>query len=1048
MFSKFFINRPIFSTVISLLILLAGIISITQLPIEQYPDLTPPSVQVSAQYPGASPEVIADTVAAPIEQQVNGVEDMLYMNSTSSANGDMNLMVYFEVGTDPDQAMINVNNRVQAATTTLPEDVRRYGVTVQKRSSAILQLITMFSPSGVYDTTYIGNYALVNVVDDLKRINGVGDAQVMSANDYSIRIWLKPDVMSQLGVSVSDVMAAVQAQNTQRAAGKIGQPPLLHSVDRMYSIIAPGRLQEPEEFEEIILRANPDGTSLRLKDVARVELGSQTYEFSGKYNNQPAVPIGVFLSPGANAVATAEAVKKRMEELSQNFPGGIEYKVAYDTTLFVNASIEEVIHTLIEAMILVFLVMYLFLHDWRATLIPCLAVPVSIVGAFAGMLLLGFSINTLTLFGLVLAIGIVVDDAIVVIENVERIMHDEHLPVKEATIKAMDEVTGPVVAIVLVLCSVFVPVAFMGGFTGVMYQQFAITIAVSVVISGLVALTLTPALCALLLKDMKPRTSGFFFKFDQWFAKVTNTYTGWAGFFIRRIPAAVLALLLIWGGAVGLFKIVPSSLLPDEDQGMLIVATMLDPATSLSTSQKVAQQLEEIILEQPAVKEELTFAGYDILSSTMKSSSIASFISLIPWKERKTQELSSFGVVSAIGKLGAGITGALVMPFNPPPIMGMSTTGGLEGYVQNRSGQGSDALEAKVNEFIAAAQKRPELTGVSTTFSSATPQYKLTVDEIKAMAMNVSLSELYTTIQGTFGTAYVNDFTKYSRSFRVMVQADGDYRAWPEQLGDIYVRSNTGAMVPLSAFITLTPILGPDMVERFNAFPAAKVMATPADGYSSGQAIAAMEEVARETLGEEFTLSWTGTTYQETISGSSSAIALMLGILVVFLILAAQYERWGLPLAVILAVPFGMFGALLGTYMRGLSNDIYFQIALVALVGLAAKNAILLVEFAVLVKEQGATAYEAALQSVKLRFRPIVMTSLAFILGCVPLAVSSGAGAASRHSIGTAVVFGMLAATAIAPLFIPLFFYLISGGWKEKNDPEATGAKAEAMHDI
>ncbi len=1048
MFSKFFINRPIFSTVISLLILLAGIVSITQLPIEQYPDLTPPSVQVSAQYPGASPEVIADTVAAPIEQQVNGVEDMLYMNSTSSANGDMNLMVYFEVGTDPDQAMINVNNRVQAATTTLPEDVRRYGVTVQKRSSAILQLITMFSPSGVYDTTYIGNYALVNVVDDLKRINGVGDAQVMSANDYSIRIWLKPDVMSQLGVSVSDVMAAVQAQNTQRAAGKIGQPPLLHSVDRMYSIIAPGRLQEPEEFEEIILRANPDGTSLRLKDVARVELGSQTYEFSGKYNNQPAVPIGVFLSPGANAVATAEAVKKRMEELSQNFPGGIEYKVAYDTTLFVNASIEEVIHTLIEAMILVFLVMYLFLHDWRATLIPCLAVPVSIVGAFAGMLLLGFSINTLTLFGLVLAIGIVVDDAIVVIENVERIMHDEHLPVKEATIKAMDEVTGPVVAIVLVLCSVFVPVAFMGGFTGVMYQQFAITIAVSVVISGLVALTLTPALCALLLKDMKPRTSGFFFKFDQWFAKVTNTYTGWAGFFIRRIPAAVLALLLIWGGAVGLFKIVPSSLLPDEDQGMLIVATMLDPATSLSTSQKVAQQLEEIILEQPAVKEELTFAGYDILSSTMKSSSIASFISLIPWKERKTQELSSFGVVSAIGKLGAGITGALVMPFNPPPIMGMSTTGGLEGYVQNRSGQGSDALEAKVNEFIAAAQKRPELTGVSTTFSSATPQYKLTVDEIKAMAMNVSLSELYTTIQGTFGTAYVNDFTKYSRSFRVMVQADGDYRARPEQLGDIYVRSNTGAMVPLSAFITLTPILGPDMVERFNAFPAAKVMATPADGYSSGQAIAAMEQVARETLGEEFTLSWTGTTYQETISGSSSTIALMLGILVVFLILAAQYERWGLPLAVILAVPFGMFGALLGTYMRGLSNDIYFQIALVALVGLAAKNAILLVEFAVLVKEQGATAYEAALQSVKLRFRPIVMTSLAFILGCVPLAVSSGAGAASRHSIGTAVVFGMLAATAIAPLFIPLFFYLISGGWKEKNDPEATGAKAEAMHDI
>lgn len=1049
MFSKFFINRPIFSTVISLLILLAGIVSITSLPIEQYPDLTPPSVQVSASYPGASPEVIADTVAAPIEQQVNGVEDMLYMNSTSAANGDMNLLVYFNVGTDPDQAMINVNNRVQAATTSLPEDVRRYGVTVEKKSSAILQLITMYSPSGVYDTTYIGNYALVNVVDDLKRIEGVGDAQVMSANDYSIRIWLKPDVMSQLGVTVTDVMAAVQAQNTQRAAGKIGQPPLTAGVDRMYTIVAPGRLKEPAEFEEIILRANPDGTSLRLKDVARVELGSQTYEFSGQYNKQPAVPIGVFLSPGANAVATAKAVDKRMEELAANFPGGIEYKVAYDTTLFVNASIEEVIHTLIEAMILVFLVVYLFLHDWRATLIPCLAVPVSIVGAFAGMLLLGFSINTLTLFGLVLAIGIVVDDAIVVIENVERIMHDEHLPVKEATIKAMDEVTGPVVAIVLVLCSVFVPVAFMGGFTGVMYQQFAITIAVSVVISGLVALTLTPALCALLLKNMKPRTGGFFFRFDNWFSKMTDKYTGLAAFFIRRVPVALLCVLLLWGAAFGLFKIVPTSLLPDEDQGMIMIATMLDPATSLSNTEQVAHAVEKIILDQPSVQQELTFAGYDMLSSTMKSSSIASFVALKPWKERKTEALSSFGTVAAIGKMGAGmIPGAVVMPFNPPPVMGMSTTGGLEGYIQNRAGSGSDALSAKVSEFIAAAQKRPELASVSTTFSASTPQYNLKVDEIKAMSMNVSLSELYAAIQGTFGTAYVNDFTKFSRSFKVMMQAEGDYRARPDQLGDIYVRSNSGDMVPLAAFVTLTPMLGPDMVERFNAFPAAKVMANPAAGYSSGQAIAAMEETARQTLGEEFTLSWTGTTYQETISGSSSAVALMLGMLVVFLILAAQYEKWGLPFAVILAVPFGIFGALLGTYMRGLSNDIYFQIALVALVGLAAKNAILIVEFAVMIKDQGASSYEAAVQAIKLRFRPIIMTSLAFILGCVPLAVSSGAGAASRHSIGTAVVFGMLGATAVAPMFVPLFFYLISGGWREKDDKKALNAKSEALHDI
>lgn len=1037
MFSKFFINRPIFATVVSLLILLAGVVSIVMLPIEQYPNLTPPSVAVSAKYPGASPEVIADTVAAPIEQQVNGVEEMLYMNSTSSSNGDMNLLVYFKVGTDPDQAMINVNNRVQGATATLPEDVRRYGVTVKKQSSAILQIVSMYSPNGVYDTTFIGNYALVNVVDDLKRIEGVGDAQVMSANDYSIRIWVKPDVLSQLGLSISEVMGAVQAQNTQRAAGKIGQPPLLQKVDRTYSIIAPGRLQTPEQFGEIILRANADGTSLRLKDVARIELGSQTYEFQGQFNDKPAVPIGIFLSPGANAVATAKAVDTRMKELAANFPANIEYKVAYDTTLFVNASIEEVIKTLLEAMVLVFLVVYLFLKDWRATLIPCLAVPVSIVGAFAGMLVLGFSINTLTLFGLVLAIGIVVDDAIVVIENVERIMQEEHLPVKEATIKAMDEVTGPVVAIVLVLCSVFVPVAFMGGFTGVMYQQFAITIAVSVTISGLVALTLTPALCALLLKHHEAPTKGFFFKFDKWFANVTKHYTGLVGFFMRRVPVAILTVVLLWLSAFGLFKLVPGSLLPDEDQGMIIVATMSDPGTSLTSSQAVAKQVEQILLDTPGVSQELTFAGYDLLTSTLKASSTASFVALKPWKDRKTEALSAQGIVASVaGKAAFMVHGALVMPFNPPPIMGMSTTGGLEGYIQNRSSGGSKQLEEQTKALIAAAQKRPEFSSVSTTFSSATPQFTMTVDEIKAMSMNVSLSELYTTISGTFGTAYINDFTKFSRSFKVMMQAEGDFRARPEQLGEIYVRSNTGAMVPLNALVTLTPTLGPDIVERFNAFPAAKLMATPAPGYSSGDAIRAMEAVARETLGTDFTLAWTGTTYQEKLSGSSSVTALLLGILVVFLILAAQYEKWGLPFAVILAVPFGIFGAFLGTYMRGLSNDIYFQIALVALVGLAAKNAILIVEFAVLLKEQGMSNFDAAVHAAQLRFRPIIMTSLAFILGCVPLAVSSGAGAASRHSIGTAVVFGMLAATVIAPLFIPMFFYLISGGKKETQAPK------------
>lgn len=1048
MFSKFFINRPIFATVISLLILLAGIVSITMLPIEQYPDLTPPTIAVTASYPGASPEVIANTVAAPLEQQVNGVEDMLYMNSTSSSNGDMTLTVSFKVGTDPDEAMINVNNRVQGATATLPEDVRRYGIEVNKKSSSILQLIAFYSPNGQSDTTTIGNYALLNIVDDLKRIDGVGDAHVMSANDYSIRIWIKPDVLSQRGLSVSDLVAAVQAQNAQRAAGKIGQPPLPVSVDRTYSIIAPGRLTKPEEFENIILRANADGTTLLLKDVARVELGSQTYEFNGSYNGKPAVPVGVYLSPGANAVATAKAVSAHLKTLAQNFPADldIDYTVAYDTTLFVSASIEEVIHTLIEAMILVFLVVYLFLKDWRATLIPCLAVPVSIVGAFAGMLLLGFSINTLTLFGLVLAIGMVVDDAIVVIENVERIMHDEGLGVKEATIKAMEEVSGPVVAIVLVLCSVFVPVAFMGGLTGVMYQQFAITIAVSVVISGLVALTLTPALCALLLKKQDHPTKGFFYQFDQFFEKFTGKYTGWVSFFIRRVPVSAVIIALIFAGALGLFKVVPGSLLPEEDQGMLMVVAQLDPSASLSSSTAVGDQLEKILLSQPAVSQELTFTGFDLLSNTQKSNSVSAFVALKPWKERKAKGMSATDVVAKIyGESLYKMPAAVVMPFNPPPIMGMSTTGGLEGYIQNRSSGGSGELEKQVQAFIEAAKKRPELSSVSTTFSAAVPQYTMKVDEIKAQAMGVTLSELYSTLQGTFGVTYVNDFTYSGRSFKVMMQADGNYRATPEQISGIYVRSSKGAMVPLSTLVTLTPSLGPDMVERFNVFPAAKIIANPAPGYSSGDAIRAVEETAKSVLESNFTLAWTGTTYQEQLAGSSSANALLLGMLVVFLILAAQYEKWSLPVAVLLAVPFAIFGALLGTWARGLSNDIYFQIALVALVGLAAKNAILIVEFAVLLKEQGLSAAEAAVQAAKLRFRPIVMTSLAFILGCVPLAISSGAGAASRHAIGTAVVFGMLAATCIAPLFIPLFFCWFTGKTKASVQEESLEHKEEQI---
>ena len=1036
MFSKFFIDRPIFATVVSLLITLAGLVSITALPVEQYPNLTPPTISVSANYPGASPEVIANTVAAPIEQQINGVEDMLYMNSTSSASGDMELTVYFKVGTDPDQAMINVNNRVQGATATLPEDVRRYGVKVEKKSSAILQMIAFYSPSGRSDTTTIGNYVLINIVDDLKRIEGVGDAKVMSANDYAIRIWVKPDVLSQRNLSIAEVASAIQAQNAQRAAGKIGQAPMPVPVDRSYSIIAPGRFSTVEEFENIILRANPDGTTLKLKDVARVELGSQTYEFNGSFNHQPAVPVGIYLSPGANAVATAEAVQNYLKEAAQNFPAEMDlaYNTAYDTTLFVNESIKEVIKTLVEAMVLVFLVVFLFLKDWRATLIPCLAVPVSIIGAFAGMELMHFSINTLTLFGLVLAIGIVVDDAIVVIENVERIMHEDNLPVREATLKAMSEVSGPVVAIVLVLCSVFVPVAFMGGLTGVMYKQFAITIAVSVVISGLVALTLTPALCVLLLKKQERPTHGFFYQFDKWFDNLTQQYGKLVSFILHKgvVSAVVMGILVL--GIWGLFKIVPGSLLPTEDQGIIMVAAQLDPSSSLSASDKVSKEMEDVLLSIPSVEKEMTFAGFDMLTGAQKNNAVASFVMLKPWEERKAKNESALATVAQVyQKSQQQVPGALVMPFNPPPIMGMSTTGGLEGYIQNRSAGGSTELAVQLNKFLEAARKRPELTSVSSSFSASVPQYSLSVDEVKAQSMGVSLDALYATLQGTFGNMYINDFTYMGRSFKVMMQAEGEYRARPDQLGGIYVKSSNGSMVPLSSLVTLTPSLGPDIVERFNVFPSAKVMASPAPGYSSGDAIRAVEETAKETLDSGFTLAWTGTTYQEKLAGSSSTSALLLGMLVVFLILAAQYEKWSLPVAVLLAVPFALFGALLGTWIRGLSNDIYFQIALVALVGLAAKNAILIVEFAVLLKEQGMNKAQAALHASLLRFRPIVMTSLAFILGCVPLAISFGAGAASRHAIGTAVVCGMLIATGVAPMFVPWFFTLFAGKDKQEQ---------------
>ncbi|MGY3969860.1 efflux RND transporter permease subunit, partial [Aeromonas enteropelogenes] len=986
MFSKFFIERPIFASVISIIIVLGGLAAMRALPVEQYPQITPAVVSVTAFYPGATPEVISQTVAAPIEQQVNGVENMIYMQSGSASNGQMNLNVYFDIGVDPDQATIDVNNRVSAAMAQLPEEVKKQGVTVRKKSTSILQVITLQSPNGSFDTTYLSNYALLNIIDELKRIPGVGDTSLFGGTDYAMRIWLRPDRLAQLQLTPSDVIGAIREQNTQFAAGKIGSQPTSTPTDFTYTVQTKGRLDDVKEFENIIIRAMPDGSKIRVRDVARVELGGKDYDVLARANGKPAIGIATYLQPGANAVAVADQVRATMERLQGRFPQDVEYQIPYDTTEFVKISIEEVVHTLLEAIVLVFVVVYLFLQNFRATLIPCIAVPVSLIGTFAGMLMLGFSINLLTLFGMVLAIGIVVDDAIVVLENVERIMSEKKCSAKEAAILAMQEVSGPVVAIVLVLSAVFLPVAFMGGMTGVMYKQFAITIAVSVAISGLVALTLSPALCAILLKEGHHKPARFFVWFNNAFDQLTRRYVRGVAFLNRRVGVAFGIIAIILVSSYALFQKVPGALVPDEDQGYLIGSVMLPDAAALTRTQAVANDFDKIAMANPNVKDVVTFSGFDILSGSIISNRGLTFVTLKDWKERQGEGQDSFSLAKTFQGLSLmGLADGFTATFNPPPITGMSTTGGLEGYLQNRGTGDVHAFAGEVQRLLDAAKERPEFASVTTTFRANVPQVFLDLDREKAKALGLPINAVFDTMQATFGQVYVNDFNQFGRTYRVQLQSEADYRAKKDDIRNVYVRSNTGEMIPLTSLVTVRDATGPELVERFNIFPAAKIMAQPAPGVSSGQAIKALEEVAAQTLGNDAKLEWTGAAYQEKAAAGSAAMAFGFGIVMIFLILAAQYERWSLPFAVITAVPFALFGALLATWAVGLTNNVYFQIGLVTLVGLAAKNAILIVEFAVMKHEEGMTLIESALEAARLRFRPIVMTSLAFILGCVPL---------------------------------------------------------------
>jgi len=1024
--SEFFIRRPIVAMVIAIVTVLVGVVSLLGLPVAQFPQILPPQINLTTTYTGADALTIEQSVATPIEQQMNGVDRMLYIQSTNANDGSMNQVVTFDVGTDIDVDNVLVNNRYSQAQPFLPDAVKQFGVTIKKSLAFPLMVISLYSPDGRYDPTFLANYALINVNDALLRVKGVGDIRNLGSSDYALRVWLKPDLLARLSLTVADIQNAVRQQNVVNPAGQIGGEPSPTGQQITYTLRAAGRLVEPEEFGAIIVRENPDGSTVRIRDIARVELGTLNYQQYGTYNGRPAAVVAAFQSPGSNSLEVANNIRATMVDLATRFPPGVAYRVSLDTTRSVTAGIREIIETLVEAVLLVVLVVFIFLQSWRATLIPLLTVPVSLVGAFVVFPLLGFSINTLSLFGLVLAIGLVVDDAIVVVEAVEHHIEEGMSP-RDATLAAMKQVQGPVIAIALILAAVFIPVAFMAGITGRLYQQFALTIAISVLISAFNALTLSPALSALLLRPRGAKRTWFGRigdRFNRVFARATNGYVSVNRRLVRKLAIPIVLLLGV-GAMSGVIGVkLPSGFIPDEDQGYAIIAVQLPDGASLSRTKAVYQQIDQVLANQPGIEGFNGVAGFSFFTRTAAPYTGVAFIGLKPWDERGS-ELTATAIIAAINKKFAAISEARVIAVAPPAIPGISAAGGFSMMLQDRSGAPYEFLAANVGKFVAEARKRPELENVRPNFSPAVPQLFADVDKDKAMKQGVQVTEIYAALQTFLGGSYVNDFSRFGRQWRVFLQAEAADRTSADDIGKFYVRNARGEMVPLSSFVKVRPVSGPEYTVRFNLYRAVEILGAPAPGYSSGQALDALEEVARQTLPPEMGYAWNGLSYQEKIASGGTAKTLGLSLVFVFLILAALYESWSLPFSVLLATPVAVLGAFLGLLSRHFDNNVYSQIGLVVLVGLSAKNAILIVEFAKDGYEKGKPLIDAALEGARLRLRPILMTSFAFILGCLPLWSASGAGAAARRVLGTAVVSGMSAATLLGIFFIPALFVLV-----------------------